>query len=84
MAGGLDWSELNPLFAQIGQRLQELEAQVMILSAQAGIPYATSHPPAPPEIVALARSGKLIDAIKQYRALTNCSLEEAKTAVLGL
>jgi ribosomal protein L7/L12 len=81
---GMDWSELSPYFAQIGQRLQDLEAQVVILSRVAGVPYATSHPPVPQEIVDLARSGKVLDAIKQYRALTNCSMDEAKTAVMGL
>jgi ribosomal protein L7/L12 len=84
MAGGMDGSELSPFFAQIGQRLQELEAQVEVLSRIAGVPYATSHPPVPPEIVALARSGKIIEAIKQYRELTNVGMEEAKAAVLGL
>jgi hypothetical protein len=35
----------------------------------------------PDEIVMLARSGKLIEAIKQYRSLTNLGLKQAKDEV---
>lgn len=33
------------------------------------------------EVVALAQAGKVIEAIKLYRQMTNCGLAEAKTAV---
>lgn len=35
----------------------------------------------PPEIVALARSGKLIQAIQQYRKMTGMDLRQAKAIV---
>jgi len=35
----------------------------------------------PPELVLLARSGKLIQAIQQYRQMTGIGLKEAKAAV---
>jgi ribosomal protein L7/L12 len=84
MAGGMEWSELQPLFTRIGERLQVLETQVIILSAAAGIPFEPATAPVPEEILALARAGKTIEAIKQYRALSGASLEDAKNAVLGL
>jgi ribosomal protein L7/L12 len=80
----LEWSELSPLFAQIGSRLESLEAQVALLSEKVGIGYMPVAQPVPPEIVALARSGKMIQAMQQYRALTGASMEEARTAVMGL
>ncbi len=80
----MQWSELSPLFAQIGARLESLEAQVALLSEKADIGYMPAARPVPPEIVALARSGKLLEAMRQYRALTGASMEEARTAVMGL
>jgi len=38
----------------------------------------------PPEVVALARSNKKIQAIKLYRELTHCDLTTAKKVVDGL
>jgi ribosomal protein L7/L12 len=85
MAGDTDWSNPSARFARIEQRLQELETQVMILSAAAGLPYMPAPqaniPQIPQEIIDLAHSGRKIEAIKQYRALTGASLEDAKNAV---
>jgi hypothetical protein len=67
-------SELNPYFAQIGRRLESLEAQVALLSATAGVAYAPTTSPVPPEIIELARSGKTLEAMRQYRALTGASM----------
>lgn len=41
-------------------------------------------PAASPEIVALVRSGKPIQAIKAYRQMTGAGLKEAKDAIDGL
>jgi ribosomal protein L7/L12 len=38
----------------------------------------------PPDIVAMARSGKKIQAIKRYREMTNCDLRTAKRIIDGL
>jgi hypothetical protein len=38
-------------------------------------------PPVPPELVAMAQSGKAIQAIKLYRDMTGVSLKDAKYAV---
>ena len=67
-------------------RLRQLEKQVEVLSQRAGVPwYAEMTPGASagvdPEVVALAQSGKKIEAIKRYRELTGVGLAEAKEAV---
>ena len=69
----------------LADRISALESQVGLLSAQAGIAYTA--PPSdgvPPEVVALARAGKKMDAIKMLRASGILSLEEAKEIVEGL
>jgi hypothetical protein len=38
-------------------------------------------PPVPPDLVAMARAGKAIQAIKLYREMTGVSLKDAKFAV---
>lgn len=77
---------------QLQQRLAALEAQVALLSQQAGVPCPVfpgaglQHGRTAPldplgEVAALAREGRKIDAIKRYRALTGADLGEAKRAV---
>ena len=55
-------------------------------SGSAGNSASRSASPAPPQaipddVVALARGGKKIEAIKRYRELTGVDLREAKDAV---
>ena len=65
--------------AQVTRRLDRLEDKVDLLLKQAGL----EEPPAPrqDEVVALARAGKKIEAIKVYREATGAGLREAKEAV---
>ncbi|HVM71582.1 MAG TPA: hypothetical protein VMT91_07460 [Anaerolineales bacterium] len=53
-----------------------------VAPAQAAQPAALT--PALEEIRQLARSGKMIEAIKRYRAIYNVGLAEAKSAVEAL
>jgi ribosomal protein L7/L12 len=80
----LQWSDIQPVISQIGKRLESIENQLAALSDAAGVPYARPVAQVPQEIVDLARSGKTLEAIKQYRALTNASLEDAKSMVMSL
>jgi hypothetical protein len=41
-------------------------------------------PVVPDEIVALARSGRRLEAIQRYRALTGATIEEARLVVMAL
>lgn len=79
--GAYDSNTLRHLFAQVGERLAGIEAQLSILSEKAGVPY---HPPSegvPQEIVDLVHAGNKLEAIRQYRILTGASLEDARNVV---
>ena len=78
------------------RRLALLEQQVRLLSERLGVPCPTFDSdvgvtPAgqleggvPSEVVALARAGKAIAAIKLFRKLTGAGLREAKEVVDSL
>ncbi len=84
MSSYLLWSDIQPTISQIGKRLEAIEHQLELLSRLAGVPYAKPLAEVPPEIVELARAGKTLEAIKEYRALTNADLETAKSVVMSL
>jgi hypothetical protein len=84
MSSYLLWSDVQPVLAQLGKRLEAIEEQLERLSKLAGVPYARPLAEVPPEIVELARAGKTLEAIRQYRELTNASLEDARSVVLSL
>lgn len=64
---------------ELTRRMNRLEDKVDLLLTHAGL----EEPPAPrqDEVVALARAGKKIEAIKVYREATGAGLLEAKEAV---
>ncbi|MBI5877866.1 MAG: hypothetical protein HZB53_09460 [Chloroflexi bacterium] len=72
----------------LSMRVQELERQVAFLMAELGLKdkYAGQAPtqPADDDVVALARSKGLIEAIKLYRQKHGVGLAEAKAAVEAL
>ncbi|OBK45229.1 ribosomal protein L7/L12 [Mycobacterium sp. 1081908.1] len=80
----------------IYRRLALLEQQVRLLSDRLGVPCPTFGSDVgatasgvlengvPSEVVALARSGNAIAAIKLYRELTGAGLREAKEIVDNL
>ena len=82
--GNLTWEELHPALERLAQRFDAIEAQLSILSEKLSVPYTPLNADVPPEVVALARAGKTIEAITQYRALTNASPDEARGVVMGL
>ena len=84
MSSYLLWSDVQPVLSQLGKRLEAIEEQLERLSELAGVPYARPLAEVPPEIVELARAGKTLEAIKQYRALTGAGLEDARSVVLSL
>lgn len=79
------------------ERLALIEHQLRAISAHLGIPYPAPGAPGPaggppagwgggdpgltPDVVELARSGNLIEAIKRYRGVTGASFADAKAAV---
>jgi hypothetical protein len=62
------------------RRPTEIEAQLARVSER----LALGGPVVPDEIVALARSGRRLEAIQRYRALTNATIEEARLVVMAL
>ncbi|OJZ68769.1 hypothetical protein BRW65_25185 [Mycobacterium paraffinicum] len=79
--------------SHVYRRLALLEQQVRLLSEKLGVPCPTFGSDAgaapsgvfengvPAEVVAMARAGNKIGAIKLYRELTGAGLREAKEAV---
>jgi ribosomal protein L7/L12 len=66
------------------ERIEQLEAQVALLSERLGIPYTPPSSGVPVEVASLVNEGKRIEAIKLYREMTGCGLEEARDAVAAL
>jgi ribosomal protein L7/L12 len=72
------------LISAMGVRIAAVEAQVALLSERAGLPYEPVSSGMPADVVALARSGKKIEAIVRYRDLTGATMDEARDVVAGL
>jgi hypothetical protein len=70
--------------ALLQKRVGLLERQVKFLLGQSNVPFVDYVENEFPEVVALKRQGKLIDAIKLYRSITGAGLVEAKSYVEGL
>jgi ribosomal protein L7/L12 len=82
MSGGnLYWSDVEPKFTAISNRLAAIEQQLARLSELAGVPYTPPADDVPPSVVALVRAGKTMEAIKEYRAITGAGIDEARQAV---
>jgi ribosomal protein L7/L12 len=72
-------------FTKLKERVDALERQVEFLLARSQLqPAAGSSPLLYTEVIELKRQGKLIDAIKLYRSMTNLGLAEAKQFVDNL
>ena len=79
----------------INERLRRLEEHAERVGQQLGVPFgnpcgvdgvgdASAGSGVPADVVALAQSGKKIEAIKRYRELTGVGLREAKDVVDGI
>ena len=66
------------------ERLERIEAQVKLISDRLGIPFDLPSSNLPIEVAGLVHEGKRIEAIKLYREMTGCSLEEARDAVAAI
>lgn len=69
----------------VNERLRRLEEHAERVGQQLGVPFgdpaASASAGIPEDVVALARGGNTIEAIKRYRELTGAGLREAKDAV---
>jgi len=73
--------QLSSYVDQIFKRLQRIEAQVALLSQQAGVPFEDPAANAPPEVLELVRAGDRMGAIRKYRELTGAGMQEAQELV---
>jgi ribosomal protein L7/L12 len=77
-------TDLQAVDRRLRDRMEQLEAQVAVLSERLGIPYAPPSASVPIEVASLVREGKRIEAVKLYRELTGCGLDEARDAVAAV
>lgn len=76
--------QLSSFIDQVFARLRAIEAQLAILSQEAGVAYTAPSQEAPAEVVELVQAGDRIGAIRKCRELTGCGIDEAKEIVAGL
>ncbi len=76
--------QLSSFVDQIFERLRAIEAQLAVLSEQAGVPYEAASQAAPAEVVELVAAGDRMGAIRKYRELTGAGIEEAQEAIAKL
>ena len=65
---------------ELARRLERIEAQLRLLSAQAGIPYDGAAV-VPGEVIALARSDERIKAALRLTEMTGIDFAEAQRVV---
>jgi ribosomal protein L7/L12 len=71
-------------FERINERLRAIEAQLALLSDQAGIEYHSPSEGVPEDVVELAKSGKELEAVRRYREITGVDSKEAQAVVAGI
>ena len=83
----MDWrmdTELHAVDERLRGRIEQLEQHVAVLSERLGIPYSPPSAAVPMEVASLVREGKRIEAIRLYREMTGCGLDEARDAVAAI
>lgn len=76
--------QLSSFIDQVFERLRKIEEQLAVLSEKAGVPYEAPSKSAPEAVVEMVQQGDRIGAIRKYRELTGCGMDEAKEVVAGL
>jgi uncharacterized protein YhaN len=75
------FAALEGKLARTDRRIAHVEHQLDLILDRLSI---REDPPHLPEVIALVREGKKIQAIKAYREATGAGLKEAKDAVDGM
>ncbi len=86
MPGEYSQEQLQTFFRVINQRLDRIEEHLVLLANTVHVPYATYAESlnVPDEVVALARDGKRLEAVKRYRELTGANVKQAEEVLAGL
>jgi hypothetical protein len=74
---------MTPIDPALAERLERMEQQLRLLSAQAGIPY-DERTALPGEVIALARSDERIKAALRLTEMTGIDFGEAQRLVARL
>ena len=74
---------MSGLDPELAERLERMEAQLRLLSAQVGIPY-DGGAVVPGEVIALARSDERIKAALRLTEMTGIDFAEAQRVVARL
>jgi ribosomal protein L7/L12 len=70
----------------INRRLDRIEEHLVLLADTVHVPYATYAQSLniPDDVVALAREGKRLEAMKRYRELTGANIRQAEEILAAL
>lgn len=81
----ITWAELNERFSQLAQGIARLERKTDFILRNLNLEYidnpGDSVPPQLAGVYALLQQGKRLQAIMEYRKLTNASLDDAKATL---
>ena len=67
--------------SRLAERLERLEHQVALLSEHVGLAFDDGTEGVPDDVVALARSGRRVEAIKLYGTRTGADISTATSIV---
>ncbi len=81
MSGVYSQQSLEAKFNAIDSRLAAIEAVLVQVTEKLGIPFVPASSVVPPDVVALARAGKKLDAVKRYREITGSNFDDARAVV---
>ena len=84
MPGTYSQASLAAHFENTNRRLEQIEAQLALVSDRLGLAFAESTSSVPAEVVELARTGNKLRAMTRYKELTGASTDEARDIVVGL
>jgi hypothetical protein len=85
MPGVYSEAQVTAYIQQYRERFKAIETQLALISEKLGLPYENlNDAEVPTEVRELARAGKRLDAVKQYRILTGASLDVAQDVVSKL
>lgn len=66
---------------RLAERLERIEQQVARISEHLGLAFAEGTGGVPDDVVALARAGRRVEAIKLYGTLTGADISTATSVV---
>lgn len=72
---------MSDVESRLAERLERLEQQVALISEHLGLAFDNGTDGVPDEVVALARAGRRVEAIKRYRTLTGTDISSATSIV---